>query len=144
MLRGRFGDTTGRPYIEGRLLLPRFRIRSDISFLVDTGADVSLLNPADGTRMGLDYARLTGNVESLGTSGVSYNYVEPAFIVFSERGRFLHVYRINLEIAPYDRKLMELPSLLGRDILDQWKMTYNPSKKRLVFEVLSSDETIPI
>lgn len=43
MLRGRFGDTTGAPYIEGRLILTRLNLTADISFLVDTGADYTVL-----------------------------------------------------------------------------------------------------
>ena len=58
MLRGRFGDSTGRPYIEGRLIIPRLNIKSDMSFLVDTGADRSLLMPGDGRRLAIDYSKL--------------------------------------------------------------------------------------
>ena len=43
MLEGRFGDTTGRPYVDGRLfVLGRQELNSNISFLVDTGADGSM------------------------------------------------------------------------------------------------------
>ncbi|MXZ46889.1 MAG: hypothetical protein F4Z08_07880 [Chloroflexi bacterium] len=45
MIEGRFGDTSGRPYVEGRVYFARFDLEGDISFLVDTGADASLLNP---------------------------------------------------------------------------------------------------
>ena len=44
MLRGTF-DTDGRPYMEGHLLIPRLRIASKVSFLVDTGA--VLYSPTD-------------------------------------------------------------------------------------------------
>jgi hypothetical protein len=47
-IAGRFGDTTGRPYLEGRLVLPRLGKRGDFSFLVDTGADYTYLMPGDG------------------------------------------------------------------------------------------------
>lgn len=144
MFRGRFGDTSGRPYVEGRLILPQLKMSSDISFLVDTGADICLLHPIDGVRMGIDYTKLGGDEESLGTGGLSHNFVEPALVIFSEPKRFLYVYHINLSIAPHLPDLMELPSLLGRDILDQWRMIYNPSKKRLTFEVISADVTIPL
>lgn len=43
MLRGRFGHASKRPYIQGRLFIPRLDIWSDISFLVDTGADKTTL-----------------------------------------------------------------------------------------------------
>ena len=97
MIRGRFGDTTGRPYIEGRLIVPRLNLRSDVSFIVDTGADNSLLMPLDGSSI--------------------------------------------CSPAP---DIMNIPSLLGRDILDRWRMTYNPSKRYLAFKVLSADYTVPI
>ena len=143
MLRGRFGDTSGRPYIEGRLILPRLKIRSDISFWVDTGADRSLLLPSDGMRMGIDYTKLTGDAESVGVGGVCHNYVEPVLVVFSEPRRFLYVYSIDLIIANPDPEIMDIQSLLGRDILNQWRMTYDPTKKRLTFQVISADVFVP-
>lgn len=144
MLRGRYGDTSGRPYIEGRLILPGLKISGDISFLIDTGADRSLLHPDDGIRLGIDYAKLTGNAESVGTGGICHYFVEPAWIVFSEPKRFLYVHIIDLAISPPAPERMQLPSLLGRDILDRWRMIYHPTKKRLTFEVISADVTVPI
>ena len=144
MLRGRFGDTSGRPYIEGRLILPNLNILGDISFLVDTGSDETRLHPSDGIRLNIDYGQLSGDAESVGTSGVSHDFIEPAFVVFSEPRRFLYAYNITLRIAPYDVEIMNLPSLLGRDILARWRMIYDPQKKRLVFKVISADVTVPL
>jgi len=144
VLRGRFGNTSGRPYIEGRLILSRLGIRSDISWLVDTGADRSLLLPDDGDRMNIDYAKLTGDEESVGIGGLSHNFVEPAILVFAEPNRFLHVYTLDLTISPPDPDLRDMPSLLGRDVLDQWRITYNPTKQYLGCRVLSADITIPL
>ena len=77
MLRGRFGDTTGRPYLEGRLVIPRLSLESDISFLVDTGADRTVLLTADGQRMGIDYSDLTEDIgPSVGLGGASFNFVK--------------------------------------------------------------------
>jgi len=144
MLRGRFDDTSGRPYIEGRLILPNLNICGDISFLVDTGSDVTRLHPIDGIRLHIDYDQLSGDAESVGTSGVSHDFIEPAVVVFSEPKRFLYVYNITLRIAPYDIEILDLPSLLGRNILDRWRMTYNPPKKSLLFKVVSADVTVPL
>jgi len=144
MLRGRFGDTSGRPYVEGRLILPDLNIRGDISFLVDTGADVSRLHPNDGIRLKIDYGQLSGDAESVGTSGTTHDFTESAVVVFSEPKRFLYVYNITLRIAPVDPEIMNLPSILGRDILDQWRITYNPQKRRLAFKVILADITIPL
>ena len=144
MLRGRFGDTSGRPYIEGRLVLPNLKISGDISFLVDTGSDATRLHPSDGTRLKVNYEKLTGEAESIGISGITHDFVEPAVVVFSDPKRFLYVYSITLRIAPYDPEIIDLPSILGRDILDQWRMTYNPQKKRLLFEVILADVTLAL
>lgn len=144
MLAGRFGNTSGRPYIEGRLYFPRLKIQSDISFIVDTGADHSLLMPLDGRRMNLEYNNLGGNKETVGIGGLTNNYIEPAMVVFTDPGLQLYVYNIDLTIASHDDGIRDIPSLLGRDILDRWRMTYDPSQKNLTFEVVSADITIPI
>lgn len=144
MLQGRFGDTTGRPYIEGRLILTSRGLTSDVSFLVDTGADSSMLMPVDALRIGVDYGGLRRAVESVGIGGSARTFVEEATLVFSEPGRFLYVYLIELRIAPPSPDIMDLPSLLGRDVLDCWRMTYDPGKGQLAFRVRSADQSISV
>jgi predicted TPR repeat methyltransferase len=65
-------------------------------------------------------------------------------------------YREDLEILPPDpgddedelalvtdpEESLKLPSLLGREILDRWRMVYQPSIDELSFEVVSADATI--
>lgn len=145
MLRGRFGNTSGRPFIAGRLVIPRLGLHSDISFLVDTGADSTVLLVDDALKMLVDYSKLKlDGGESIGMSGASRLYSEPAIVTFEEAGRRLHVYDIQLKITPFNRKLRRVPSLLGRDVIDRWRMSYNPSKDRLTFHVNSADDTIEI
>ena len=38
----------------------------------------------------------------------------------------------------------QVPSLLGRDILNRWEMLYNPSEDRLEFRVKSADYSLTI
>ena len=145
MLRGRFGDTSKRPYLEGRLLIPRLRVWSDISFLVDTGADKTTLLPADSLKMGLDYNTLTKSSDpAIGIGGISHNYTERSIVLFNEPGKALHAYEIELEIVESNDELMGIPSLLGRDVLNRWQMNYSPTTDELTFQVLSSDRTIPL
>ena len=92
MLRGRFGDSSGRPYLEGRLVIPRLEMRRDVSFIVDTGADSTLLMPLDGQGMGVDYSRLEESTTSVGIGGATENFLEPALLAFSEGRRSLYVY----------------------------------------------------
>ena len=86
MLRGRFGHTSKRPYIQGRLFIPRLEIWSDVSFLVDTGADKTTLLPADGSRMELKWDTLTASpIPSVGIGGISHSYMEES-VLFPYRG----------------------------------------------------------
>lgn len=145
MLRGRFGNTSGRPYIAGRLVIPRLNLRSDISFLVDTGADSTVLLIDDAAKMKIDYTRLRrGKHDSVGIGGTMRPYVERAIVTFEEAGKRLYAYEIQLAIAPFHQQLRRVPSLLGRDILDRWRMSYSPSKDRLIFHVVSADHTISV
>jgi predicted aspartyl protease len=119
-------------------------LQTNVSFLVDTGADQCVLMPADGVRSGIDYTKLTGDEAIGGAGGTTKMFVEPAFAVFWEPGVGLRLYRISMLIAPISPDLAQTPSLLGRSVLDRWKMTYDPSAKSLVFDVVSADQTIPV
>lgn len=145
MLRGRFGDTSGRPYLEGRLYIPRLSLWSDISFLVDTGADSTVLMPADGARMGIDYGNLTkSTIPAVGIGGQSFNYTEDAWVVFSDTDHALYCYYLDLDILNPIPELMDAPSLLGRVVLNRWVMHYSPTDGVLTFDVVTADRTIPL
>ena len=145
MLRGRFGHASKRPYIQGRLFIPRLEIWSDVSFLVDTGADRTTLLPADGSRMGLNCDTLIRSpIPSVGIGGTSRSYTEESAVLFNEPGKALYVYEIALEIVGPDDHLMDIPSLLGRDILNRWRMDYSPTTDELTFQVITADHTIPL
>jgi hypothetical protein len=144
MLRGRFEGTNDRPYLDGRLVIPRSNLKADISFLIDTGADTSALMPADARRLGIDYATLTGERVSVGIGGVSRSYTEPVLVAFSDPGKSLYVYQIDIVIPAPSPALFRLPSLLGRDILNRWSMSYNPSRNRLGIRVVSADFNLPV
>jgi hypothetical protein len=119
-------------------------LQGDISFLVDTGADKTLLMPLNSLTLGVDFSKLTGEEPSVGIGGASHNFTKPALLLFVEHRKFLHLYRIDLLIAPPSPEIMDVPSLLGRDVIDRWRMVYNPSRKWLSFTVLSADATIPL
>ena len=138
MLRGRFGDTSGRPYVEGHVLLPRLGRSGNVSFIFDTGADTSVLMPLDAQRMGIDYGMLDNEVLSLGVGGESKNCIESAYLAFVGN-EALYGYEIALHICRPAKELMTIPSLLGRDVIDQWRVTYDKPASELLAEVISSD-----
>lgn len=98
MLRGRFGDTSGRPFMAAHVSIASQKAFGEVSFLVDTGADTTVLMPVDADRLGLDLSRLSDVTESTGIGGVSTDFVEPAQLVFSDGG-ILHVYDVDLVIV---------------------------------------------
>ena len=139
MLRGRFGTTSGRPYIDGSLLLSRLDLSLEISFLVDTGADESFLMPSDAQGLLLDYRRLSGRSTGGHGAGGSFTaYREPALITFSD-GERLFGYSVIIGILEPRDDMLGVPSLIGRDILHRWRMTYEHSSGILVFDVESAD-----
>ncbi len=100
--------------------------------------------PADGERLKIDYQRLKAGSESRGIGGVSKNYSEKAILAFTEPKRRIVDYVIDLQIARPSRENLDIPSLLGRDILDNWLMSYNAVRKRLSFRILKAGYTAEI
>lgn len=68
MIRGRF-DHYRRPYVLGRLILPRWNIQGEVDFLVDTGADSTIIHPYDGHRLRVPFAELESEILSVGIGG---------------------------------------------------------------------------
>jgi hypothetical protein len=66
MLEGRLGNTSGAPYIEARLSFPRLKLIGLVSFPVDTGADGTVLMPADSKKLGIDFKSLKNPTTSQG------------------------------------------------------------------------------
>ena len=144
-LEGRFSGVHRRPFVRARLVSRRLRIDQRIDFLVDTGADRSMLLERDGRAIGIDYKRLPGNARAGGIAGVTPASREPVLLVFEEESpRRVHVYRLELVIAHPSASSIGLPSLLSRDILNRWHMTYRPIDNRLEFEVASADSTVDL
>ena len=111
---------------------------------MDTGADGTSLLPTDGGKLQLDYSLLENPGKTIGIGGPAPIYRERAIIVFTERKKTLYLYEIDLVIIPPNRHNRSLPSLLGRNILDRWRMHYSPTTKRLLFQVKTYDHMIPI
>ena len=124
--------------MEGYVLLPRLGKKANVSFIFDTGADTSLLMPLDGQRMEIDYRAFEKEEPSLGIGGVSENYIESAYVAFVG-DEALYGYEIELRLCKPSEELMTIPSLLGRDIIDRWRVTYDKSARELLAEVLSCD-----
>ena len=125
-----FFSSRGRPYIYGTVTLPRFGVSADVPFLLDTGADSSCLHFRHTRELAVQESSLGNEVRAGGVGGTAVYYREPAIVTFDdyETGRIYEVsYNIDLALS-YSDETVEMPSLLGRDILDKWHIEY--SRKR--------------
>ena len=140
MIRGSVDDTSGIPYVDGLLDLPGLNVSGRIQFLVDTGADTTLLLPSDLRLLGINYANLPGRPDtSASIGGVVSAKKVPAVISFTGDRQNLYVYRMDISVLEPRAELREWPSLLGRDLLRYWLMRYSPSRHSLSFSVDTAD-----
>ena len=136
MIRGYF-DNRGRPRLICRVRMPRFGISREIHFLVDTGANKTTILPADGKRLGLPYDRLRGSISTYGIGGSSQHFWERVILGFDNDGdSSLRI--VDVGIMPYNDEYhrLALPSLLGRDVLNNWDILYSPPRNRLECTVI--------
>ena len=132
MLHGRFGNTTGSPYLEAHVYIPRLNLRGLVSFLVDTGADGTLLMPADSKKLGVKSRALRNPTMSDGIGGQAKGFTERVILAFSDT-RFVYSYFLDIEISASTRANQRFPSLLGRDILDRWRFVIDRPRDRITF-----------
>jgi len=124
MFSGRFGNTIERPYLEALVFLPRLNLSGGVSFLVDTGADQSVLMPTDALRLGVKYGSLHPAHALSGIGGRCKSFIESAIIVFSDESkRELVVYEIEISIAERKAAHLHFASLLGRDVPHRLRMS---------------------
>ena len=132
MLHGRIGNTSGAPYLEGHLFIPRLGLRGLVSFLVDTGADGTVIMPADSRKLGVRFSSLRNPTTSEGIGGEAQGFTEMVILTFSDQ-TYIYSYQNNVEISAPTRHNHRFPSLLGRDILDRWRCVFERPRSIVTF-----------
>ena len=128
LIEGHFGEQ-GRPRVAVRVVFPRLGKDAQVSFVVDTGADESLLSEADAEKMKIDYSALEKPTDDCAGVGGSLGvHHEEAYLVFDD-GSSRRAFQIELGIA--ERGSGQFPSLLGRDILDKARTVVDPTRGEL-------------
>lgn len=119
MIRGSFREEGGRrrPFVSGFLEIPSVHRSGEVAWLIDTGADGTLLSPRDASLLGIDPDTLPPGPASAGIGGRTLTVQVPCAITLGQRRLDIRL-RI---LAPRSRTqrvaLAHIPSLLGRDIL---------------------------
>ena len=103
-----------------------------MSFMLDTGADETALFPDDGERLGVPCAALKKReIDAVGVGGTAETYEELAFVDFSDGVRAVYSYEISLTFLEPHEDLDGIPSLIGRDIINRWDVSYRPVDDKL-------------
>ena len=92
--------------------------------------------PNDAVRLGLDHSLLKQELPVHGVGGSAICYVERAVVIFNDDNQGLISYPIDIRIMQPrpSSDIAGMPSLLGRDILDYWRMDYWPINQSLTFD----------
>lgn len=144
MIRGYFSDThlgsdesaaTAVPLIETFLFIPSIDAGATVQFLVDTGADVSVLHPYDAGRL-IETPAQWSTIRAMprehlgGAGGGLVYYGTPAVLLFTVDDGATHSQRTRIWIADADSPLRH-ESLLGRDVLAGHTLTFGQAAREV-------------
>ena len=74
----------------------------------------------------MPFDMLQGDRKCGGIGGTVHSFVERAVLVFTDPQVTLYAYDLEIDIMPDDPEIEEVPSLLGRDVIDRWRVIYDP------------------
>jgi hypothetical protein len=119
---------------------------ASVKFLVDTGAIRTTISDKDAIRLGIDYASLYREENGmLGIGGCVDTYIiDDARLLFNQADRKQYVEPIEslciLRHAAVNERILRIPSILGRDVLNKYTFVYALRKEKAYI----TDEPIPI
>ena len=146
MIRGEFrtiddADDAPAPCVSGIVHIPSIGVREmNVWFLIDTGADRSLIGDRDADymfqRFNVDSARLRRGPSSQGLGGVAEMRTAEATLRFDDFSKNL---RIDI-LEPSPDGQFYVPSLLGRDVLAHFALFVEErTRKVLLLEPAEAD-----
>lgn len=150
MIQGRFTHI-GRPILDGYVIIPELEPNptGTIPFRFDTGADTMCIHPFDASRLRIPIDNLHPTREARGIGGTTPYATFPAAIGFHRTRRpwqkpKLLVFNVELSVALPNENNWNLPSLLGRDIIDRFDFRYNRLRERLNCRPHSTDYVVDL
>jgi hypothetical protein len=112
------------------------RTYASVEFLVDTGATRTTISDRDAIRLGIDYGMLEKHAEGmLGIGGTVETYtLKNAKLLFHKKDKKTHTETLEticfLRHAQLNEKILRIPSILGRDILNKYALVYDKRQEK--------------
>ena len=129
------------PFLHAVVELPRLELSNEVDFLVDTGADNTVLHSRAVERLRIDRTRLhPPDARSRGIGGQLDYHTEPANLHFLDGQNIITWHCENLRICadiadPALARLTEsIPSLLGRNFLNRCLTLADPLNNQFSLE----------
>lgn len=143
---GRYKTIDGKdrgPYVSAYLFFPRLDVYGSVEFLVDSGADSTMLRPARDLEIVIPYHQLRTDVYGMATGlgGQQRCFIEQCMLSFrDEQSRYVWRF-LNIFIADVATSVVmqESPSLLGRDFLNFCDVHLNYAENLVSLDPLNVD-----
>lgn len=144
-IRGFFSDThlntspdpatpTSVPYVRAVITIPSTGKSVTASFLIDTGADMTVIHPQDGLRL-FSAAEIIAIPNPIGVGGAGhgklYYPIEAELSFLHDHGE-LQMVAITAYIAEATNNVT-IESLLGRDVLGSFIMAFDQAAETVTF-----------
>ena len=132
-------------YVVAVLESKALNIHETVELLVDTGASRTTILDKDAIRLGLDFTKLEKLSESmLGIGGLVDTYIlKDVKLIFRREDKKSHTENLErihvLKHPNLNEKIMRIPSILGRDILNKHALIYDKRHEKAYI----TDETLP-
>jgi len=138
VIQGFFKSDSG--FVNGHLISKSLEIDETIEFLVDTGASRTTLLDKDVICLGLDYNKLKSYIHNFSGIGGSVEtfIIEDAYFMLGEEELKMPVFAIRHDLGKLDEenriKILRIPSILGRDVINLFKLTFDIKNKKLIMD----------
>jgi hypothetical protein len=119
------------PFVFAKFICDQLDVNMDILLVVDTGTAITTINEFDSRQMKIDYSRLTKTQDLLGIGGSVESYTAESCHLYFGEG----IQSVDIKPVKFLRQLIvdqadqeRYPSLLGMDVLRNYKISFTESK----------------